>query len=208
MAVLATYQINYSERLQRLLSRLARMAGIRDLGRAESEIQAIGHRPIVMLGFFRIADAFLSEVMRREQHLIDRLKVVDFNPEVRQRLHSLGIPCTYGDISHPDTLHHAEVEKAQVILCTIPDVMLRGTSNAKLLKVLRQLAPRAEIVVTAETPEQASELYAQGADFVLQPNLSAGEYLVTVVEQAERGTFDGMREEATGKYAVLGRATS
>ncbi len=205
MAVVATYQINGSEPLQRALSRLARAIGLRDLGRAESEVRAVGHRPIVMLGFFRIADAFLAELPRRHQHLLEELRVVDFNPEVRKRLTALGIPCTYGDISHPDTLHHAEVEHAEVIVCTIPDLVLRGTTNAKLCKLLRQLAPNARLVMTADTPEQAEELYALGADFVLQPSLLAGEHLVTAVDQALRGSFEGMREEQTGKFRTIGR---
>lgn len=210
MAVGSTYLIAASHPVERLLSRVLRSVGLRDLGSSVSEVKRAGERSVVMLGFFRIANAFLEEVAHRDQHLLEKLKVVDFNPEMRKRLASVGIPVVYGDISNPETLHHAHIEHAEVVISTVPDSVLRGTSNAKLLKVLKELCPHAEVIVTAETPEQALALYEGGADYVLQPNALAGNDLVTAIEQALRGSSQGMRLEAeselehrTGKNAVL-----
>lgn len=211
MAVVSTYLIASSHGLERVLSRWLTRLGLRDLRNTTSEIRRAGdERPVVLLGFYRIAAAFLDDVSRRGQHLLDSLKVVDFNPEVRKRLAALGTPCIYGDISSLETLQHAQVQKAQVLVSTVPDSALRGTTNLKILKMLRDLCPEAQLILTAESAEQALELYRGGADYVLQPSQLAGGALFTAVEQALRGSCEGMRQEAqvdletrTGKHAAV-----
>ncbi|MDQ3264615.1 MAG: cation:proton antiporter [Myxococcota bacterium] len=213
LAVGSTYLIAASHPVERVLSRILNRVGLRDVRSTASEVKKGHDRSVVLLGFYRIANAFLEEAARRDQHLLEDLKVVDFNPEMRKRLAAVGVPCVYGDIGNPETLQHAHIEHARVVISTVPDSVLRGTSNAKLLKVLKELCPQARVIVTAETPEQALALYAGGADFVLQPNALAGASLVTTVEQALRGSCQGMRQEAesdlvtrTGKNAVLPQA--
>lgn len=198
MAVASTYLIALSHPLERALSRVFAALGLKDLpaGSATTETPEAQHKAVVILGCYRIADAYLSNVLRRDQHLLEQIRVVDFNPESRARLSKLGIDYLYGDISNPDTLHHAHVEHAQVVLSTVPDSALRGTSNQNLLKTVKALAPGAKVIVTADTPEHARVLYRAGADYVLQPSATAGAGLVNAVEQALRGTFEGMREEA------------
>lgn len=203
LAVASTYQIADSHRLEKVISRWLNRIGLADLRNEVSDIRKGHDRPVVLLGFFRIATAFLEEARRRDQSVIEQLKAVDFNPEVRTHLVALGVPCIYGDISNPDTLHHAKIDEAQVVICTVPDSALRGTSNQKLLHILKDLCPRAELILTAETPEQARSLYDGGADYVLQPSLLAGSTLLNVVEQAMRGSCEGMRQEAKAALAAL-----
>ena len=50
----------------------------------------------------------------------------------------------YGDISHPETLVHAGVTSAQILICTVPDALLKGTTNARLVRHLRELNPEAK----------------------------------------------------------------
>ena len=203
LAVASTYGIEASHGLQQRASRLLSLLRLRDLpATAEGDTGPAHERPVVLLGFFRIASAFLEDVARRDQHLLDELKVVDFNPEARTRLTELGVPCVYGDVSHLDTLHHAGIHHARVVVCSLTDTVLRGTTNLKLLKALREMCPHARLILTAENPEQARALYAGGADFVLQPSVLAGSSLVSVVEQALRGSCEGMREEAQQALSV------
>jgi Kef-type K+ transport system membrane component KefB len=201
LAVASTYAITASHRLEGVLSRALTRLGVRDLPAALAEPKGPAERSVVLLGFFRIARAFVDDASRRDQRLLEQVKVIDFNPDSRPALEALGVPCIYGDVANPDTLHHAKVADARVIISTVPDGALRGTSNARLLKVLRELCPSATVIVTAETPEQAQALYEQGADFVLQPSALSGGALVTVVEQACRSNCDGMREQARSALA-------
>ncbi len=83
-------------------------------------------------------------------------------PTLRER----GIKVLYGDISQPETLLHAGVGKAEVLVCTIPDSLLKGTTNAKLVRHLRELNPTAKIIAVADILGDVAELYAAGADYV------------------------------------------
>ncbi|MBF0346509.1 MAG: cation:proton antiporter [Magnetococcales bacterium] len=194
MAVASTYLVGWSHVLQQRAGKLLVTMGVRDIGDALDEILHRKEHPIVILGFFRIASALVAELERTHQHLLEEILVVDFNPLVHQRLSERGIPCIYGDIGHSDTMRHVEIEHARVALCTVPDSVLKGVSNLKLLRMLKELCPNAHCIMTAENLTQAQSLYADGADYVLMPSVLTGESLVNVLELALHGTMEHLQE--------------
>jgi voltage-gated potassium channel Kch len=109
----------------------------------------------------------------------------------------------YGDISHADTLHHAKVPEAKVILSTIPDSVLKGTSNVRILRQLKAMAPAAKIIVTAEVLEHAREMYHEGAEYVLIHRFVGATHLAPIVFAAESGT--GHEVAVLGASELLGR---
>lgn len=152
---------------------------------------------LVVLGFFREASSLLQEMFSRTSEAERKqMLVVDFNPEVHARLKTLGIACKYGDIGHVDTLRHLGLDRAKVILCTVPDHFLKGTNNLQLLVNLRQLAPEARIVVTADTFQAARDLYEAGAAYVLVPRLVTSHYLADVLSRIQSGSGDAIRQGA------------
>ena len=207
LAVASTYAIHYSHPLQGAVSRLLTRAGLKDVGGGEEEPEGEAARPVVVLGFFRNASAFLDEAARKAPHLMKKIEVIDFNPVVRERLERMGIPCVYGDISHLDTLHHAGIHHARVALCSIPDSILKGTSNLRLLRVLKGMCPKAAVILTAEGSQQARELLAAGADYVIQSAALAGHDALHAVERCLEGKLGAIKEEAVadlaGRHEIL-----
>lgn len=195
LAVASTYAIQYSHPLQAGVSRLLTLVGLRDVGGGEAEQEGEAVRSVVVLGFFRNASAFLDEAARKAPHLMKKVEVIDFNPVVKERLESLGIPCIYGDISHLDTLHHAGIHHARVVLCSIPDSILKGTSNLRLLHIVKGMCPEAAVILTAEGPGQARELLEAGADYVIQTAALAGRDALLAVERSLAGKLGPAREE-------------
>jgi Kef-type K+ transport system membrane component KefB len=204
LAVLSTYGITWSHVLERRLARVLTAVGLSDLGRRLEEERLHHARPIALLGFFRVASALIEEIRLRVPHLLDEIVVVDFNPQVRDRLLELGVPVVYGDISHLDTLRHAEVHDAKLILSTVPDAALRGTSNLRLLQALKTLAPEAAVVVTAGSPAHARELYEAGAAYVIQPYTEAAE---AALEAVELGLAGILAERAAAERQALATAS-
>ena len=92
-----------------------------------------------------------------------------------------GVEHHYGDISNPDGLRHAGIERASVVVSGISDWFLRGTSNAEIPRRVRELAPSAHAGVTADTLQAAERLDAEGADYVLVPFALAAEQLHLVL---------------------------
>ena len=122
--------------------------------------------------------------------------VVDFNPVVREALQKRGIPCVYADISHPDTLVHAGISHAKVVICSIENVFLKGTTNLKLIEVIHSVCPDAKIIVTGDNASQSLELYRAGADIVLQPSALTAEFLVSSIENVIKDEFVELQQNA------------
>jgi voltage-gated potassium channel Kch len=202
LAVLSTYLVNYSHRLQAAGARLLVSAGVRDIGRKEERALHGAAKPVALLGFYRAASAMVAELAEQAPETLAHLKVVDFNPVVKKKLDSMGVACVYGDISHPDTLKHAHLEETRVFICTLPDHILKGSSNLRLLKNLRAMFPSAAFVMTAENPSAAAALYGAGADYVLQPSALAGAEAAKIAEHALDGSLAARRDEALAALAV------
>ena len=194
-SVLSTYALTYNYQIFRALNPILKRIGLRDLDH-EGERSADEDHEIVLLGLYRDGSSLIHELLTRDPLMRSRLAVIDFNPNVKERLDQLGVHAIYGDISHRDTLHHAEIEHAKVLISSIPDAMLRGTSNARLLEELRSLAPRAVHIVTADDFGLAKELYEQGAGFVYIPRLMGAGELAEVVATAMYGNLSEVRSAA------------
>jgi Kef-type K+ transport system membrane component KefB len=148
---------------------------------------------IVLLGFHRVASSLLYHVERKQPELLPHMMVVDFNVSIHKKIAERGVQVRYGDVSNLETLHHAGVPEAKIIVCTIPDDLLKGTSNLKLLKALKQMNPKAKVIVTALTMADGKEMYAAGADYVSMPRIEVAESLVPVVEAAMTDSMPSYR---------------
>ena len=199
-SVASTYMIKYSHHLQGFLSRGLAVIGFKDLESAPPE-EGEAHKDVAVLGFFRVASAFLQEIEDAAADLKDRMVVVDFNPRVLRQLPRHGVKVVYGDIGNPETLHHAAIEEAEIVISTIADEILVGTTNLKLMQMIKKNAPRARIIVTAESPSRALALYEAGADYVYLPNQLAAQHLLAVVERLLRGEEVVLKEEEMARLA-------
>lgn len=200
-SVASTYMIGYSDPLQRLLTRALAKTGMKDIdadepGKTRALVDA--GKDVVLLGFFAEASGLVHEYemgeTRSSQAMLDRLLVIDFNPEVHAELKRRGIACRYGDVASMDTLHHAGVEDPKLVVSTIPDAILKGTDNLRLLRLSRRLWPGAKVIVTANRPASALELYEAGADFVFVSRLHSAAQMAQVLEQALGPGFERVRE--------------
>jgi voltage-gated potassium channel Kch len=145
------------------------------------------------LGFFRTASSFLSELERKHASLKDQVGVIDFNPLVYRTLLSKGIKVLYGDISHADTLEHSGVPHAEIVVSTVPDHLLKGTTNEKLVRKVRALNPKAKIIATADLLSDVARLYDAGADYVVLSRLAEAHDLLEAINAAESGLLADKR---------------
>ncbi len=199
LAITSSYSILRNHNVLRWLSPMLRRLGVRDLDQATDSRDDEPHhhsaKPIQILGFFWTASSLLEEFARSEPALLEEVSVVDFNPLVYEELRRRGIPVVYGDISQRDTLVHAGVDQARILLCTIPDALLRGTNNLRLVRQLRELNPTAKIIAHAEVFAEIPGLYAAGADFVSVSRLVEAQQLCAVVQAARENRLEPKRRE-------------
>ncbi len=154
-------------------------------------------RRICLLGFSWTASSLLAEIQREQPALLSELIVVDFNPMVYQRLRQRGVRTAYGDITQRDVLHHAGIDQVEIIICSLPNTLLKGANNLKLLRQLRELNPRAKIIVHAELLSDLPALYAAGASYVSAPRLLEAADLLHTIEAAEKDLLEEKRTVQT-----------
>jgi Kef-type K+ transport system membrane component KefB/Trk K+ transport system NAD-binding subunit len=194
LAVDSTYAILRSEYILAKTVPWLNRLGFRDLDpSAQSYSDKANARRICLLGFSWTASSLLEEITRQKPTLLPELLVVDFNPHVNERLRQRGVHVVYGDITQRDVLHHAGVSHAEVVICSLPNMVLKGASNLKLLRQLRELNPRARIVVHAELLSDIPQLYAAGASYVTAPRLLEASDLLRVLDAAEKNLLDEKR---------------
>ena len=184
----STYLIQYNDQVFRAinpsLERIGLVERLASGRRASSGSLESPLRSLVLVGFWRHASSLLFELLSRDAALARLIRVIDFNPEVKDELDRRGITNSYGDVSHVATLEHAHVDEGRVLVCTLPDSILKGTTNLKLLRQLKALVPGARVIMTAERLPAAVELYREGAAFVYVPRLTSVRELAEIVIHA------------------------
>jgi hypothetical protein len=140
-SIVSTYLIGYSHPLQQMLGGWLRKIGLGDLD-AEADEKPAGPahagKDIVLLGFFLEARRARTRVRagcnRRPASIARSRARHRLQPAGTRGAQRRGIACLYGDISHMETLHHADIHAAAIVISTIPDTMLKGTDNMRLLR--------------------------------------------------------------------------
>lgn len=196
LAVDSTYAIFKNDYiLQKTIPWLNKI-GFRDLDQtAPADGRGETPKRICLLGFSWTASSLIEEISRDQSALLSDIVVVDFNPHVYEQLRKRGVQVVYGDITQRDVLHHAGVAECEIIICSLPNMVLKGADNLRLLRQLRELNPAAQIVVHAELLADIPILYAAGASFVTAPRLLEAADLLHAIEAAEKNLLGQKRGE-------------
>lgn len=202
LAVASTYAISRTDRIVVKVTPWLKRLGLRDLDDAAITIPLDTSKArIYILGFSWTASSLLEEMSRHAPDLLHDVVVLDFNPYVNQELKRRGVTVIYGDITQRDTLVHAGVGGAEIIVSTLSNTVLKGANNLKLLQQLREINPTAKIVVHAELFADVPKLYQAGADYVSVPRLIEAQVLCEVIQAARNNLLNRKRAELDRELA-------
>jgi monovalent cation:H+ antiporter-2, CPA2 family len=91
--------------------------------------------------------------------------VIELDPSTISRLNAAGIPCIYGDASNPEILSHADLDKARVLICTMPDYVATELTARNALKI----NPKLDIVARVHRDSDADTLKSAGVTELVLP---------------------------------------
>jgi CPA2 family monovalent cation:H+ antiporter-2 len=115
----------------------------------------------VICGYGRIGQR-IAEVL--EKHKFSYL-VIELDPNAVAELRAQGVPCIYGDASNPEILSHAGLDKARVLLCTIPDYVAAELTARNALKI----NPKLDIVARVHRDSDGELLKDAGVTELVLP---------------------------------------
>lgn len=105
-------------------------------------------------------------ILKKLERLFDKnMIVVDFNPEIVEKLTKEGKNVLFGDILDPEIYEKAGLAKAKLVVSTIREI----GDNISLLELLTREKSEAVAVITAADREEAMKLYEKGAHYVSMP---------------------------------------
>jgi CPA2 family monovalent cation:H+ antiporter-2 len=91
--------------------------------------------------------------------------VIELDPQIISGLRARGIPCIYGDASNPEILAHAHLDKARVLICTIPDYVAVELT----VKNARAINPKLDIIARVYRAADAELLKGIGVNELVLP---------------------------------------
>lgn len=167
-----------------------------------SEGAGAGSPPrIVLLGFHRIGFELLSDIARQYPEWMPDVMVVDINVQTHGAIRALGARVLYGDAGHPETLRHASVETAELVISTVPDELLKRTSNEAIVKAVRSVSAEVPLFACASRADRVAPLYAAGATYVFMPSVETANGVLNAASASLANQLDQFRrarEEACG----------
>ncbi|MDP2692638.1 MAG: cation:proton antiporter [bacterium] len=122
-----------------------------------------------------------------------KFAVVDFSPESIAKLKSRSIPAYFGDAADVEFLQTLPLEKATLIISTIPEVDDQNT----MIRTVRQEGGKAMIIANLYHPIHLDDVYKAGADYVMMPHLLGGSWMSNILKEKPwtKRTFSELKKE-------------
>lgn len=179
--VISSLMITHSKRIYKWVSKSVGFfeREARHFMEGEQRDTLSGH--VILIGGHQVGGEIVKLFKREKVPQI----VLDFNPHLVQSLLELHVPVVYGDMGDPDVLEALNLAEARMIISTAPNF----DDNKLLLEELKNKHINIPTVLRAETVQEADELYKGGADYVIIPEVLAGDSLV-----------EKLRDHLSGKY--------
>ncbi len=168
----STYCILYSEKIYR---RVAKYIAIFERKITKKEHSSKENFEVILFGCNRIGRDFLDYF----NELGKKFLVVDLNPEVIEKMQSLGINCRYGDADDDEFLNEINLDSVKMIISTIPDF----DTNEFLVSRVKQANEGAIIIVISHDIDDAIGLYEAGATYVITPHFLGGHYASMMISK-------------------------
>ncbi len=169
---LSSYLIIYADSIFRRFSPYLKFFERKNLKEDEFQIKEF-NKPIILIGSHRTGQSIAFNLPKKD------LLIIDFDPEIIAQLKKRDYEYIFGDIADREIFEKANFGQARLIISTSPDL----EDNLTLLSQINSLPNRKnlKIVLRARTEKEAEILYnppfGEGADYVLLPHFTAGQYL-------------------------------
>lgn len=184
----STYMILNDNKLYKLLSRFLDVFEKRNTKEDRHDSSDLGELKdhVALIGAHRMGQSILNSLLEEKEKVV----VVDFDPDIVKMLKERGVSTLFGDISDSDIQERVGLNKAKLVISTIPDL----EDNLLLIQSLNFAKQnRAKIIVMAHETEDAKELYKAGADYVVLPHLVGGRHLAQLISNNHLDTIETLR---------------
>ena len=187
----SSYMIVYSHEIFKRLSRFLMIFERKSLVIKDAK-EGFLKKKVVLVGCNRVGESIARFLSKKN------LLVVDFDPDVTEKLRKSGFEYVFGDMNDEEVFDKIRKSGAKLIISTNPDLE-DNLAFLEKLKLFGKAKPK--IVVRAETDNEAKILYKKGVDYVLFPQITSGEYLGKAL--SKKINLGVLIKDLRGKNAAL-----
>ncbi len=165
------------------------------LARSSSKVE--GKYDVVIFGYKKGGAEFAKTFTKIKK----RLLVIDYDPLAIDSLERQGINHLYGDATDTELLEEVGVENAKMVVATFTD----HPSSMFLVEHLVKANKRMIILLNADNPEDAQELYEAGATYVMLPHYIGSEKLSSFIKKhgLKKSEFNKWRDKHLSKIEKI-----
>lgn len=144
--------------------------------------------PIILFGYRKGG----AEFIRTFKNMKQRFVVVDYDPEVIEVIEKQHVDFLYGDATDAEFIEELQLDKCKFVVSTMSD----STANEFLAHWLKEHNPKALFIGSADNFYHASQLYAEGAAYVMMPHLIGSEKISNFIKRVgfNKSEFHKFRE--------------
>lgn len=169
----STYLVTFGDKLYGYVSDYLNLFERR---KARGDVRPEVNYELVLFGYQRGGHEFVNLFKRLHKKYV----VIDYDPEIIDILIHRKINHLYGDATDVELLEEAGVERARLVVSTIPDFQV----NSFLLDYLERKNPRAVIILHSDDPLEAAKYYQAGASYVVLPHYIGSEQISTFIAKS------------------------
>lgn len=183
--VVSTYFITYSNSLYKFLMPYL---GFFERGKTHEEApEDVLEDHTILVGANRMGEGILEALVNKKEKLI----VVDFDPEIIEKLNRKKVRTLFGDITDPEISELAYIDKAKLIIMTVTD----PEDTLIVLKQIKRMKKKPKVIAAAFEKADAKDFYKLGADYVIMPHIAGGNHLAKIL-------VEGNEMELIEKYRI------
>ncbi|MBI2592320.1 cation:proton antiporter [Candidatus Saccharibacteria bacterium] len=186
---ISTYLVTFGDRLY---PHLEKYLSLFERKKAQSDMKPETNYELVLFGYQRGGHEFINLFKKLKKKYV----VIDYDPEIIDILISRKINYLYGDATDVELLEEAGVERARLVVSTIPDFQV----NTFLLDYLKRKNPRAVAIFHSDDPLDAAKYYEAGASYVILPHYIGSEQVSTFIAKSglSKSAFHKQRKRHLG----------
>jgi hypothetical protein len=184
--VISSYVITYNEQIYRLILPILNKFGAIEEHRDKESVEDY---TVWVIGYHRIGWKVCEALAERKI----KFAVIDYNPDAISRLKHRGISAFFGDVADVEFLDSMPLEKAKLIISTIPE----ADDQKTMINHIRGLSKKPVIVCNLYHNIFLDDLYEAGADYIMMPHLLGGQWIAEVLKDHPwtKRTFKNLRKE-------------
>ena len=172
---ISSYLISYNAQVYKFLAPYLKMLTPFAKDRDRTEDISPDAYTVLLFGAHRMGGGILATLNKKKISTL----VVDHDPHLVTHLQAEGVSVQFGSADDAAFIDELNLSETKLIISTVPDLEI----NSFLIDYFKRRKIKAVIVCVASYPEQAKQLYAEGASYVVMPPYLGRRFMVDLFNE-------------------------